>query len=99
MSTGATGLFGPDFIEQFLAAARPGLKTLIRDVITEDRSARKVLCVPYEEAGAMIGTSYEGIRKLVRKGKLKSVSRSGRRRGIAISEMESYVERNMVANQ
>ena len=32
----------------------------------------ELLVVDYEEAGRMIGTSYEGIRKLVRKGKSAS---------------------------
>jgi hypothetical protein len=44
----------------------------------------------------MIGTSYEGIRKLVRKGKLTAVSRSGRYRGIAVQELKDYVERSQV---
>ena len=46
------------------------------------------LVVDYEEAGRMIRTSYEGIRKLVRKGKLTAVSRSGRYRGIAVQRIE-----------
>jgi hypothetical protein len=44
----------------------------------------------------MIGTSYEGIRKLVRKGRLTAVSRSGRNRGIAVRELKDYVERSQV---
>ena len=44
----------------------------------------------------MIGTSYEGVRKMVREGKLTAVSRSGRHRGIAVAELKDYVRRNQV---
>jgi hypothetical protein len=44
----------------------------------------------------MIGTTYEGVRKLVRKGKLTAVSRSGRHRGIAIAELKDYVQRSQL---
>jgi len=96
-STTDKTLFGPLFIQQLVAAARPQLEELIREVLAEkERSSTEILCVDYEEAGRMIGTSYEGIRKLVRKGKLTSVSRSGRHRGIAVHELRSYIERNKV---
>src|ERR1044071_9865531 len=80
-TNGLAGLFGPEFVHEFLAAAKPELETLIRGVVAETQNSREVLCVPYDEAGKRIGTTYEGIRKLVRKGRLKAVSRSGRRRG------------------
>lgn len=91
-------LFGPAFVEQFLVVAKPVLEVMIRDVVDEGRSASDVLCVPYEVAGKMIGTSYEGVRKLVRKGVLESTSR-GRRRVISVAELKSYVERNKVVKQ
>jgi hypothetical protein len=95
---GAMDLFGPAFIQQFLVAARPELEALIRDVVEEGSSAEDVLCVPYGEAGRRIGTTYEGIRKLVKKGDLTPVSR-GRRRGIAVGELKAYVERKKVLKQ
>ena len=97
MDTGENGLFGPQFIQQLLAAARPHLEALIKEVLSQKLdSSSEVLCVDYEEAGRMIGTSYEGIRKLVRKGRLTSISRSGRHRGVAVDELRSYVQRNKV---
>jgi hypothetical protein len=100
MNTGENGLFGPQFIQQLLAAARPHLEALIKEVLSEKRDlSSEVLCVDYEEAGRMIGTSYEGIRKLVRKGRITSVSRSGRHRGVAVDELRSYIERNKVKKQ
>ena len=98
MSTALTGLFGPEFVQQFLAAARPALEDMMRNVVAATHSANDVLCVPYKEAGAMIGTTYEGILKLVRNGKLTSTSR-GRRRVITIAELKAYIERNKVVKQ
>lgn len=96
-ATNESSLFASQFLEQLVAAARPQLQALIEEVLAERRDRPpEVLCVDYQEAGRMIGTSYEGIRKLVRKGKLTSVSRSGRHRGIAVNELRSYIERNQV---
>jgi hypothetical protein len=97
-NTSTTSLFGPEFIQQFLVAAKPALESLIRDVLEDARSSPQTLCVPYEEAGRMIGTSYEGIRKLVRNGILTPTSR-GRRRVIAINELKAYTERCKVRKQ
>ena len=88
-------MFEQQFITQLLVAAKPQLKTMIKEVIADAES--RPLVVDYEEAGRMIGTSYEGVRKLVRKGRLTAVSRSGRHRGIAVEELKDYVERNQVA--
>ncbi len=68
------------------------LKALIEEVLSE-RDGPKALCVDYEDAGQMIGTTYEGIRKMVRKGQLKA-TRRGRRCGIAVSELKEFVRRN-----
>ncbi len=87
-------VFEQHFIEQLLAAVRPEIKALIKEVIAGERHQPSPLVVDYEEAGRMIGTTYEGIRKLVRKGKLTAVSRSGRHRGIAVAELRDYVERS-----
>ena len=87
-------MFEQQFIQQLLTAARPEIKALIKEVIADEGS--QPLIVDYEEAGRMIGTSYEGVRKLVRKGKLTAVSRSGRRRGIAVAELKDYVQRSRV---
>jgi hypothetical protein len=90
----ADNLFEQQFIQQLLAAVRPEIKALIKEVIADEGG--QPLVVDYEEAGRMIGTTYEGIRKLVRKGKLTAVSRSGRNRGIAVSELRDYVQRNQL---
>jgi phage gp45-like len=66
--------------------------------VIADESAPPLI-VDYEEAGRMIGTTYEGVRKLVRRGKLTAVSRSGRYRGIAVSELKNYVQRSQVASE
>jgi hypothetical protein len=95
LTNGENTLFGQQFIQQLVVAARPHLEALIREVLAEKSSSfSQVLCVNYAEAGWMIGTTYEGIRKLVRTGKLTAVSRSGRHRGIAVDELKSYIERN-----
>ena len=88
------GMFEQQFVEQLMVAFTPRIKELIKQVISAE--AAPPLVVDYEEAGRMIGTSYEGIRKLVRKGKLTAVSRSGRYRGIAVQELKDYVERSQV---
>lgn len=87
-------LFEQHFLEQLLAAAQPQISALIKEVITKETS--QPLVVDYEEAGRMIGTTYEGIRKLVRKGKLRAVSRSGRYHGIAVQELKDYVQRSQL---
>src|SRR2546425_13305645 len=74
---GGGGMFEQQFIQQLLTAVRPEIKALIKEVIAAEGG--EPLIVDYEEAGRMIGTTYEGVRKLVRKGKLTAVSRSGRR--------------------
>jgi hypothetical protein len=81
-------------VQQLLSAALPEIKALIKEAIAEE--VNQPLIVDYEEAGRMIGTTYEGVRKLVRNGKLKAVSRSGRNRGIAIAELKDYVRRSQL---
>jgi hypothetical protein len=78
-------------VQQILSAALPEIKALIKEVLAEE--VNQPLIVDYEEAGRMIGTTYEGVRKLVRNGKLEAVSRSGRNRGIAVAELKDYVRR------
>jgi excisionase family DNA binding protein len=87
-------MFEQQFIQQLLLIAKPQIRALIREVIADDGG--QPLVVDYEEAGRMIGTSYEGVRKLVRKGRLTAVSRSGRHRGIAVEELKDYVQRSAV---
>jgi excisionase family DNA binding protein len=92
--TSINALIEQQFIERLLHAAKPQIRALIREMMAIPPS--QPLVVDYEEAGRMIGTSYEGVRKLVRKGKLTAVSRSGRHRGIAIDELKEYVQRSAV---
>jgi excisionase family DNA binding protein len=92
-----SNLFEQQFVQHLLIAAKPQLKALIREVMEDERGLP--LIVDYEEAGRMIGTSYEGVRKLVRKGRLTAVSRSGRHRGIAVEELKEYVQRSTVTTQ
>lgn len=87
-------------IEQLRLAFAPQIKALIKEVIVDETAGGAPLIVNYAEAGRLIGTTYEGVRKLVRKGKLTAVSRSGRYRGIAVSELRDYVQRRqLVANE
>jgi hypothetical protein len=95
--TKVRSMFEEQFIQQLLVAVRPEIRALIKEVIADEGA--QPLVVDYEEAGRMIGTTYEGVRKLVRKGKLTAVSRSGRHRGIAITELESYVLRSQVVHE
>jgi excisionase family DNA binding protein len=88
------GFFEQQFLQQLLTAVLPEIKALIKEVMADE--VGQPLVVDYDEAGRMIGTTYEGIRKLVRKGKLKAVSRSGRHRGIALAELKDYVQRSQV---
>lgn len=81
-------------VQNVLNAALPEIKSLVRQLMEDE--ANLPLVLDYEEAGRMIGTSYEGIRKLVRNGKLVAVSRSGRHRGIAITELKDYVKRSQI---
>jgi excisionase family DNA binding protein len=92
-----SNMFEQQFVQHLLIVAKPQLKALIREVIEDERN--RPLIVDYEEAGRMIGTSYEGVRKLVRKGRLTAVSRSGRHRGIAVEELKDYVQRSAVTNR
>jgi len=87
-------MFQEHFVQQLLAAARPEIKALIKEVIADEGT--DPLVVDYEQAGRMIGTTYEGVRKLVRKGRLTAVSRSGRHRGISVAELKDYVQRSKV---
>lgn len=87
-------MFDQQFIQQLLMEVRPELKALVKEVIADEGG--RPLIVDYLEAGRMIGTSYEGVRKMVREGKLTAVSRSGRHRGIAVAELKDYVRRNQV---
>jgi hypothetical protein len=86
-------MLGPEFIQSFLTEARPLLVELLKEIIDQERSPNNALVVDYDEAGRMMGTTYEGIRKMVSKGQLKSVKR-GRRKGIAVAELKSYVQKN-----
>jgi hypothetical protein len=87
-------------MEQLRLAFAPHIRALIKEVIAEETVGSAPLIVDYAEAGRLIGTTYEGVRKLVRKGMLTAVSRSGRYRGIAISELKDYIERRrLVANE
>ena len=88
------GMFEQQFMQQLIVAFTPQIKELIKEVIADE--AARPLVVDYEEAGRMIGTTYEGVRKLVRKGKLTAVSRSGRHRGIAVAELKDYVQRSQL---
>lgn len=85
-------MFEKEFVQQLFGEAKPFLKALIEEVLAE-KDCSEVICVDYEEAGRRIGTSYEGIRKMVRKGDLKAVKR-GRRRGIAVSELTAFIKRS-----
>ncbi len=88
------------FIEQLRLAFAPQIRALIKEVIADETVGSGALIVDYAEAGRLIGTTYEGVRKLVRKGMLTAVSRSGRYRGIAVSELKDYVQRRqLVANE
>jgi hypothetical protein len=89
------GVFEQQFVHQLLVAFTPKIRELIQEVIADEGG--QPLVVDYEEAGRMIGTTYEGVRKLVRKGRLTAVSRSGRHRGIAVAELKDYVRRSRVA--
>src|SRR6185437_12792567 len=91
-------MFEQEFIQQILTAAKPQLRALVREVIGDESKAVSPLCVDYEQAGRMLGTTYEGIRKLVRKGKLCAVSR-GRKPAIAIDELKLYIARSTVKKQ
>jgi hypothetical protein len=88
------GFFEQQLMQHLLTAMLPEVKALIKEVMANEIT--QPLIVDYEEAGRMIGTTYEGIRKLVRKGKLTAVSRSGRHRGIAVMELKDYVRRSQV---
>jgi hypothetical protein len=92
--------FEQQFIEQLRLAFAPQIRALIKEVIADETVGSAPLIVDYAEAGRLIGTTYEGVRKLVRKGMLTAVSRSGRYRGIAVSELKDYIERRqLVVNQ
>ncbi len=87
-------------MEQLRLAFAPQIRALIKEVIADETVGSAPLIVDYAEAGRLIGTTYEGVRKLVRKGMLTAVSRSGRYRGIAISELKDYIERRrLVADE
>jgi hypothetical protein len=92
--TNASSVFEQQFVQQLLVAFTPKIRQLIKEVIADEGG--RPLVVDYEEAGRMIGTTYEGVRKLVRKGRLTAVSRSGRHRGIAVAELKDYVQRSQV---
>ncbi len=94
---GAGGPFEQQFIQQLFVSFAPQIKALIKEVLADEGG--QPLIVDYEEAGRMIGTTYEGIRKLVRKGKLTAVSRSGRHRGIAVAELKDYVQRSQLISE
>ncbi|MGD1095119.1 MAG: helix-turn-helix domain-containing protein [Bryobacteraceae bacterium] len=85
-------MFEKEFVQQLLGEAKPFLKELIEEVLAE-KNGSGAICVSYDEAGRMIGTSYEGIRKMVRKGELRATKR-GRRCGISVSELNDFVRRN-----
>lgn len=91
-------MFEQEFIQQLLTAAKPQLRALVREVIGDESKTVSPLCVDYEQAGRMLGTTYEGIRKLVRKVELCAVSR-GRKRAITIDELKLYIARSTVNKQ
>jgi hypothetical protein len=96
----APNILEQPFFEQLRMAFAPQIKALIKEVIADETAESAPLIVDYAEAGRLIGTTYEGVRKLVRKGMLTAVSRSGRYRGIAIAELKDYVQRRrLVANE
>ena len=86
-------VFDQQFIQQLLVAAKPFFKEIVKEVLADEQENPTTLCMDYDDAGRMIGTTYEGIRKMVRKGDLKA-TKQGRRRGIAVSELKDYVQRN-----
>jgi hypothetical protein len=43
----------------------------VKEILAEEHNTNGVISVDYEEAGRMIGTTYEGIRKMVGKGNLR----------------------------
>jgi len=87
-------------MEQLRLAFAPQIRALVKEVMANETVGSAPLIVDYAEAGRLIGTTYEGVRKLVRKGMLTAVSRSGRYRGITISELKDYIQRRqLVANE
>lgn len=86
-------MFAPDYMKQFLTEAEPYLRELVNEILAQNSADGDVISVDYKEAGRRIGTTYEGIRKMVRNGDLKALKR-GRRRGVLVSELTSYAARN-----
>jgi excisionase family DNA binding protein len=86
-------MFAPDYMKQFVKEAEPYLRELVNEILVHKDDSSEVISVDYKEAGRRIGTTYEGIRKMVRKGELKAFKR-GRRRGILVSELKSYAKTN-----
>ena len=87
-------MFEQHFVQELLAAFKPHLREIVKETLAGESALP--LIVDYGEAGRMLGTSYEGVRKLVRKGKLTAVSRSGRYRGISVDELRDYVARSQI---
>ena len=95
-----TAVVERQMMEQLRLAFAPQIRALVKEVMADETVGSAPLIVDYAEAGRLIGTTYEGVRKLVRKGMLTAVSRSGRYRGIAISELKDYIERRrLVADE
>jgi len=86
-------VFQQQFIDEFLVATKPALRDLILEIMADRQADTATLVVDYDEAGKMIGTSYDGIRKMVAKGHLKATHR-GRRVGIALSVLKDFITRN-----
>jgi hypothetical protein len=76
-------LFEKEFIKQLPVEFRPDFEALIREVIATDKQSEPLI-VDYGEAGRLIGTTYEGVRKRVKKGDLLASRRRGRFVGIAM---------------
>jgi hypothetical protein len=78
VATNGNGVVERHMMEQLRLAFAPQIRALIKEVIADETVGSAPLIVDYTEAGRLIGTTYEGVRKLVRKGMLTAVSRSGR---------------------
>lgn len=87
-------MFEQRFVQEMLAAFKPHLKEIVKETLAGESPLP--LIVDYGEAGRMLGTSYEGVRKLVRTGRLTAVSRSGRYRGISVDSLRAYVARSQI---
>lgn len=99
-TTSGTAVVERHMMEQLRLAFAPQIRALIKEVMADETVGSAPLIVDYAEAGRLIGTTCEGVRKLVRKGMLTAISRSGRYWGIATSELKDYIQRRrLVSNE